>query len=69
MFCGLIYPGRAVEWLNTAKQIPSILRRLSEALKKLVKSITDRKRRDLESDMTTALSDGVNAMVTFHRLI
>ncbi|XP_053407458.1 uncharacterized protein LOC123547213 isoform X2 [Mercenaria mercenaria] len=54
--------GRAVEWLNTAKQIPSILKRLGEALKKLIKSITGRKRRDLESEMTTALSDGVGDM-------
>jgi hypothetical protein len=56
--------GRTVEWLNTAKQIPYIIRRLGEVHKKLVKSIAGRKRRDLESKMTAALSDGIGDMVT-----
>jgi hypothetical protein len=56
--------GRAVEWLNTAKEIPSIIRRLSKVLKKLVKSVAGRKRRDLESKMSAALSDGIGDMVT-----
>lgn len=59
--------GRAMEWMNTAKEIPNIIKRLGEALKRLVKSIASRKRRDLEADMTNALSDGINGMVTKNR--
>lgn len=60
--------GRAVEWLNTAKQVPSILKRLAEAFKKLLGSLDDRKRRDLtslEERMTTVMSDGIGATVSY----
>lgn len=56
----LFVKGRAVEWMNTAKQIPSILKRLADAFKTLVSSI--RRRRDLESDMTNIFSDGIGNM-------
>ncbi|KAL4222205.1 hypothetical protein ACF0H5_018243 [Mactra antiquata] len=56
--------GRATEWLNTAKQIPSMLKRLAKVFEKLVRSLDDRKRRDLsslESKMTAIMTDGIEA--------
>ena len=50
--------------MDTAKQIPSILRRLADVFKKLAQSITTRKRRgDLVQDMTAIMSDGINKTV------